>query len=542
MTAYSHPDAVSNTSWPAEGPSPESAKTYGYTWADWLYGYEKDAFMVGVYNDCRHIDGCTDPAEKARTLLSLRNKVQGCRKTWVDGVIDFIEFESQFLLHGVAPLDDFYGGEDYHSIATVHAAYVHGAFRGLCRTANGAEWIGELGEFCAAAVHQGFKWVRLSGGVSGWELPALGESWCKGVVLWGLVSMCVAVDVAGGDPGNDAALDRIHALIGAHHFAGSNWLRYRGPHPHKWWEVNVRGRAPSELSIRRFGERHGWPEQTISVLCRGANHVNSWNNLPFDKVYLERMRGLLIWDHTPRLKSRLTHVGHELAQLVDNVTDSEVEEIFSRCATWLGAHSATWRGRGDRNDRVLEISLLGAALGVLRDSRTHVSVEFVDRAVEWCKKRIGHLSPDLQDLFLNKILRGIQIRGRVPGAVDGYGSEGAGPLRYHDGWWEVATWACILAHPAGGKEVPTNMRELITHCFNVWTKNRRLIGVDISTGLDEKDQDCPICLGNSIFEGSVDNRPTMGVWQLTTWGILLYHNLGLGTPDDIDLGCRGSHK
>lgn len=496
--------------------------------------------MVQVYNDCRYIDGCMDPAEKATKLLNLRDRVQGCRQTWVEGVVDFIEFESQYLLRGVAPLDEVYGGEDYRSIAIVHVAYVHGAFRGLCRTASGAGWIGDLGEICAAAVHQGFKWIRLAGGISDWELPSMGESWCKGVALWGLVAMCVAVDVAGADPGNDAALSRIHALIGAHHFAGSNWLKYRGAHPHKWWDMNIRGTAPTESSIRRFGERHAWPEPMISILCRSANHVNSWKNLPFNEVHLERMRGLLIWDHTPRLKSRLVHVGFELAQLADNVTDSEVQEILSRCATWLGAHSALWHGRGDRNDRVLEITLLGAALGVLRESRTQVSAEFVDRAMEWTKKRIDHLSPELKELFLSKVLRGIQIRGRVTGAADGYGSEGAGPIRYHDGWWEVATWAGILAHPAGGKEVPMNLRELTTQCFNVWTKKRRLIGRDIPAGSDDG-EDCPICLGNSIFEQSVDNRPTIGVWQLTTWGILLYHNLGLGTPEDVDLGCRENH-
>ncbi|KAL7916870.1 hypothetical protein GGI35DRAFT_50399 [Trichoderma velutinum] len=208
----------------AEGLSLESSQTYGYIWADWLYGYEKDTFMVEVYNSCKDIDGCTDPKEKTEKLLLLRNKVQGSRKSWVDGVVDFIEFESQLLRGVVSSLDTTSNVEDDQTMAILQDAYMHGAFRGLCTTPSGAEWIGRLGEFCAVAVHQGFKWVRLSGGVSNWELPVLGEPWCKGAVLWGLVSMYIAVDTAGEDPGNDAALERIHTVIQAHHFAGSCWL------------------------------------------------------------------------------------------------------------------------------------------------------------------------------------------------------------------------------------------------------------------------------------------------------------------------------
>jgi hypothetical protein len=520
-----------------EGPPLESLGTYGYIWADWLYGYDKDTFMVDVYNKCKDIDGCTDSKEKTAKLLLLRNKVQGSRKSWVDGIVDFIEFESQLLPSGVSSFDTLSNVEDYRAMEILHAAYIHGAFRGLCRTPSGAEWIGQLGEFCAAAVHQGFKWVRVSGGVSNWELPKLGEPWCKGAVLWALVSMYIAVDIAGADPGNDAALERIHTVIQAHHFAGSCWLQYRGAHPHKWWSAEIRGKAPDESSIRDFGEKHGWPGEMINILTRGAKHVNSWKNPPFNPVFLERMRNLLIWDHTPRLKSRLIHVVDKLVQLEDNVTESEAEEILSRCASWISSHTAQWHGRGDRNDMVVELSILGAFLEVLRDSRTHVSSDLQDRAMAWSRERIGHLSPDMQDLLLGKLLRSIQVHGRLPRAVDGYGSEGSGHTRYVDGWWDVVIWISILSHPAGGREVPANMRELIISFFNVWTKKRRIVGRDIPAGLDE-DEACPICIGHSIFEGSVDNRPMVGLWQGTTWGTLLYYNLGLGNPEDTDLGCR----
>ena len=521
---------------PIEGLTPKSSPTYGYIWADSLFGYAKDEFMVDIYNNCKEIDNCTDTAKKAGQLLLLREKVVGSKKPWVEGIMDFIEFELRLLFCKGPRMDMNHNDKDSHAIAILHSAYLHGAFRGLCRTAGGAEWIGQLGEFCAAAVHQGFKWVRTSGGVDDWELPTLGESWCKGAALWGLVSMYVAVDIAGADPGNDAALERMHLVIGAHQFAGSNWLKYRGAHPHVWWNKAIRGSAPNEQSIRMFGERLGWPEEMTDVLSRSAKHINSWTNPPFEPVHLPRMRNLLIWDHTPRLKSRLMHVADEMAQLTDNVTDSEAEEILSRCGQWFACHTAQWRGRGDRNDRVLEVSGLGAALGVLRESRAHISDEFRDRAIPWTTDRLGHLSEEIQDLFLGIVLRSIEVRGRVPGAVEGYGTSGVGYTRFVDGWWHVATWAALTSHPTGGREVPANMRDLVVRFFNVWTKKRRIVGKDISAGPDD-DGACPICVGSSIFEGFVDNRPSAGVWQLTTWGTLLYHNLGLGSPEDTDLGC-----
>ncbi|KAL6900148.1 hypothetical protein GGI43DRAFT_406454, partial [Trichoderma evansii] len=536
MVADSHPHAMSATSSDStERTCLESSQSYGYIWADWLYGHDKDKFMVDVYNDCRDIDDCADAAQRAAQPLLLRNKVLGSKKPWVEGIADFIEFESQLLVSGVPQLDILH--DDDCAIATLHAAYLHGAVRGTCRTASGAEWIGQLGEFCAAAVHQGFKWVRMSGGVADWELPTLGESWCKGAALWGIVSLYMAVDIAGADAGNDAALERIHLVIGAHHFAGSSWLKYRGAHPHKWWSTEVRGRAPSEVSIRRFGEKHGWPEEMMEILCRGANHVSSWKNPPFNPVHLERMRNLLIWDHTPRLKSRLIRVVDELIQLVDNVTESEAEEILSRCGSWIVAHTIRWHGRGDRNDRVVEVSAPGAVLGVLRESRPHVSNEVCNRVVAWSRRRIGHLSPEMQDLFLGRVLQSVQLRGRVPGVVEGYTSGGAEPSRFVDEWWHVATWAAILSHPAGGKDIPVDIRELVVSFFNVWTKKRRIVGKDMHASPAEEDGLCPVCTGNSLFEASVDNRPSVAVWQCTTWGTLLYHNLGLGTLDDIDLGC-----
>ncbi|KAH8651313.1 hypothetical protein BX600DRAFT_101416 [Xylariales sp. PMI_506] len=361
-----------------EGQPLQSIGTYGYIWADWLYGHDKGTFMVEVYNSCRDIDGCTDPREKAAKLLLLQKKVEGSKKSWVDGVLDFIELESQLSPGGLPSFDALSNVKDYRTIEIIHAAYMHGAFRGLCKPASGAEWIGLLGGFCAAAVHQGLKWVRISGGVSNWELPTLGEPWCKGTVMWGLVSMHMVVDIAGVDPGNDAALERIHTVIQAHHFAGTSWLKYRGAHPHISWSGELCARAPSESSIRDFGQKHSWPDEMTDILSRGAKHINAWKNPSFNPVYQERMLNLLVWDHTPRLKSRLIHLVDELTKLVDDITESEAAELLSRSASWLSAHTAGWRGRGDRNDKVLELSALGAFLGVLRHSRMRVPNEFTD--------------------------------------------------------------------------------------------------------------------------------------------------------------------
>ncbi|KAF3906797.1 hypothetical protein AA313_de0208417 [Arthrobotrys entomopaga] len=511
---------MSTTSPPTETSILAPSRSYGYIWADCLYGHDKDSFMVNVYNDCKDIDDCTDTVTRAEKLLLLRNRIKGSKRPWVEGITDFIEFESQRLVPGSPLLDILFDGEDYHAIAILHAAYLHGAFRGVCRTASGAEWIGQLGELCAAAVHQGFKWVRVTGGVTDWELPTLGESWCKGFVLWGVVSMMIAVDVAGVDPGNDVALERIHNVIGAHHFSGAHWKKYRGPHPHKWWNDGVRGSAPCEAAIRSFGEKQAWPEEMIDVLCRGARHVNTWSDPSSKSIHLSGTDGLLIWDHTPRLKFRLTELAQELVQLAGHLTQSEIEEVASRFTTWIAGLTAQWRGRGDSNDRIIEISVLGTVMKVLKESRPNVHDEFLNRAETWSRNRMAHLTSDMQDLLFGKVLRTVE---EIRGSIKSYhGSSGSEPVGWINGGWDLCTWASILSHPRGGRETPESLRELVAKLFDGWTKGRRF-----ASGDDPSENDnCPVCVGNALLIGTIDEP----VWvnPVVCWGTLFYHNLGLG--------------
>lgn len=520
----------------------DGATDYGYIWADWLYGRDKDKFMVAVYNDCHVIDNCQDPPLKALKLLFLQQKIRGCRKPWAEGVQDFIDFEIRDLTGGNSLLcqQTTVGDKsaDEEVLETLQAAYLHGAFRGICRTQSGAEWISQLGEFCAAAVHQGFKSLRKRG-VSDWELPRLGESWCKGVAMWGLVCLYVAVDIAGEDEGNEVALERMHTIIAAHHYAGLVWTHYRGVHPHQWWNSKIGGRAPSERAIRKFGASHSWAETMIDVLVRGANHVNTWASPPFDSVHFPRMRGVLIWDHTPRLKSRLIHVCDEIIEVVGDMSESEGVEFKWRAGNWISTHTVTWHGKGDSYDRVSEISILGALVGVLRESRPHVTADFVERIVNWSRERIGHLSQAEQDLVLDKVKCCMEIRGRLPGAVKGYASGGTGPTRFIDGVWDLSSWCCILSSKEGGKEVPLNIRELVTGQFNALNKSTRIAGVDFAAG-QANEAECPVCVGDALFRALVDNRPGTGVNQCTMWGAFLYCNLGLGNTDDLSLAAWSS--
>ncbi|WP_433574941.1 hypothetical protein [Nocardia brasiliensis] len=197
-----------------------SRHSYGYIWADWLYGSDKDQFMIDTYNECKNIDGCKDVTERAARLAILRSKVQFSNKAWVAGIIDFIDWEVRSIDTGEPFIETFGDNEDHRALGVLHAAYLHGAFRGLCRTASGEEWIGQLGEYAAAAIHQGFKYLRPAGGSDDWEMPELGEAWCKGIAFWGLACLYAAMDVAGANPDNDRALYRIHTVGCAHHIAG----------------------------------------------------------------------------------------------------------------------------------------------------------------------------------------------------------------------------------------------------------------------------------------------------------------------------------
>ncbi len=516
--------------------SPEKM-TYGYIWSDWLYGTDKDSFMVDVYDECKRIDECADPADRAARLAALGDRVRESRKPWVEGIFDFIDFETSCLSEGKPPVPEIYdSNESFQALGVIQAAYLHGAFKGLCRTASGEEWIGALGEWCGAALHQGMKAMRPSG-VSEWELPTLGEHWCKGVSMWALCCMYAAVDVAGDDPDNDEALARIHAVIGAHHVAGACWLKYRGAHPHKWFDPEARPVAPRMEDIRRFGERYGYPIEMVEVMCRAADHVNTWSNPPSSSVHLDRTRDLLIADYTPRLESRIDEVCKEMYKFADDVTSSEEAEIRSRSYKWMVGFTSRWRGRGDMNDSVLEVHMPGAVLGVLRESRSHVEAVFADRWIEWADKRIAHLPAGDRTELLGLVRRTVEVRGRLPGISDGYsGSAGTGPLRWIDGVWPLAIMSTMLGSSVPERNVDEKFHETIIRFFNAYTGAKRIEGVDKPPGA--AGEGCPVCLGDRIFEGLVIDRCTAPVSQIFFWGTLLYINLGLGRPDDNALGSR----
>ncbi|MFE7095150.1 hypothetical protein [Streptomyces erythrochromogenes] len=510
-------------------------ETYGYSWSDWLYGNRKTPFMVSVYDDCHAIDGCDDPAMKSQLIRELRKKVSDRNEPWVEGIEDFLDFETHRLTHGAAPIELLYDTDEYKVLAALEAAYRHGAFRGLCVTPGGADWIGQLGEFCSAAVHQGFKWVRVDGGADEWELPALGEAWCKGSALWAFVSVNVAVDLAGADPENDAVLTRIHEVIAAHHMAGSSWKAYRGEHPHKQWSEAVRGLAPGREAITEFGHKYSWPSQMIEVLARGAEHVNRWVNPPAPAPeFQDRTRGLLIGDHTPRLQRRLLKVCDELQEAFGDMTEAEAAEFRTRTANWISAQTTDWRGRGSGDDKAIEANIIGALTGVLRESRPHITAEQADRINRWSAQWLMHLPRERREQMLDRSRATVAIRGRVPGALQGgYGSAGTGHTRWVDGVWDLA----VLGHcTSEGDRVPENAHALTIRFFNAAHGKGRVLGVDM--GPDDDSSGCLVCVGDELFRLLVDNRPSINVLHTTIWGALHYFNLALGEVDDTSLGTR----
>ncbi|TYB62215.1 hypothetical protein FXF51_26225 [Nonomuraea sp. PA05] len=490
--------------------------------------------MVEVYDDCTKIDHCADKQEKAALIVALRNKLTGSNRAWAEGIFDFLDFESFRLARGHAPVTPLGDTDDLKVMAVLDAAYRHGAFRGLCRTPGGAEWIGVLGEFCAAMVHQGFKWLR-SADVDDWELPALGQAWCKGMAAWGLVGLTMAVDAAGQDTDNDEALYRIHTVVVAHHMAGAGWLRYRGPHPHRHFDRTVRGAAPAESAIRQFAAWRGWPRELTEVLVRSARHVNTWVSPPAPPIHHSRQRGLILGPHTPRLNARVNQVVDELVPLIGDMTPEEITEARWRCGSWLMNFLPVWRARGDRTDAVPEVSAFGGVLGVLRESRPrpHITTEQAQRIIEWCRARTEHLRPDDQRKIMDEIEATVAIRGRLPGAPSATGTDAR---RFKDGVWSTAALSVVYSRH-GGREVPEDMREPTVRLFNAITAHRRIPGLDVERG--HVNTDCWVCVCDQLFTGLVDNRPCTGVLVANIQGSLSYCHCGLGaTVDDNDLGTR----
>ncbi|MEV0444645.1 hypothetical protein AB0I84_46655 [Streptomyces spectabilis] len=512
--------------------------SYGHTWADWLYGSSKDGFMVEVYDDCEAIDKMARGAEKAVRIVRLRERISGSRKAWSEGIIDFLDFESYRLANGHAPVVRLGAGDDFKALSVLDAAYRHGAFRGLCRCPGGAEYIGELGEWAAAMVHQGFKWVR-KGDVDEWELPALGEAWCKGFALWGLSALDMATDTWGDVPDNDEALYRNYTVMGAHHFAGFGWHVYRGPHPHMEWDPAVRGRAPGEDAIRQFGAWRGWSPHLTDVLVRAAHHVNTWVNPQVQEPYQTRTRGLVIGEHTPRLLARTHQVVAEMAEAVGDLSPAEIREVQWRSASWLATFTATWRGRGDAGDMVSEMSTAGALLGALRDSRPrpHLTVDQANRLTQWGRSRVNHLSAEEQKEVVDEFVRMLRLRGRMDAGVPvaELATNVAGTPRWTEGAWAFSMLGIIHSrHPAVA--VPPDMRVRTVELFHALTTHRRIRGKDVSEG--HQDPPCAVCVADDLFRGFVDHRPSTGMFQSMVWGAIGYHNQGVGEREDMNLGTR----
>ncbi|WP_280408419.1 hypothetical protein [Nocardia brasiliensis] len=514
-------------------------RSYGHIWADWLYGGDKDQYMIDVYNECASIDACQNYTQKAAKLAMLRNMVHRSKKAWTEGIIDFIDWECHSMASSAPHVEYMQATEGSRALSILRAAYLHGAFRGLCRTASGAEWIGELAEYAAAAVHQGFKWVRI-GNVDDWEMPSLGEAWCKGMVEWGIACLYISLDSAGADIGNDKALARMHTVIAAHHMAAF-WKRYRGEHPHKTWNPRIRGCAPSADEIRMWGLRDAIPAEAVEVMAKAAQHVNTWTNrAPSDTVHLERTRGFTLGDHTPRLMARIEKLCDQLAQIVGDLSESESEEILWRTLNWVGTFSCVWRGRGDHNDLVTEAAALGALVGVLRESRDGITAAIVERALAWTEENTAHLNKEQQRKYLDKVRHMLEVRGRVPGTRYSGVSDSAGDgyLRYVDGVWDVSVWTGIYANRDSGTELSPDLLTPTVRFFNaIQGPNWRRYGKTYTVG-DDPAGGCPVCVGDELFNRLVDNRPDTAVLECTIWGTPLYGNLGVGEPGDTNLGTE----
>jgi hypothetical protein len=357
--------------------------------------------------------------------------------------------------------------------------------------------------------------------------------------MWGLAGFYAALDKAGADPDNDAALTRIFCVIAAHHMAGATWLAYRGEHPHKAWRADVRGRVPSPTTVRRFGAKFSWPPEMIDVLARTAEHVNTWVNPPHRKDFPDRTRGLLIGTHTPRILTHIRELAAEIGDAAGDLTPAEQEELVYRSASWMSTYATYWRARGDDDDRLLEVAVCGALAGVLRESRPNLTQEHVHRMVEWARPRTGHLSGDKQNEVLDCVRLTMEVRGRVPGAFSELGSDGSGYVRYVDGVWKLSSDVFLLTADrsnVGGADLNEKQISWATRFFNAITRERRRAGVDYLGATDEHGG-CPVCVGDELLK-SFDNKRNLGIRVCYTVGNMLYDNLLLGEPGDQSLGSR----
>ncbi|QDQ09557.1 hypothetical protein [Streptomyces spectabilis] len=277
----------------------------------------------------------------------------------------------------------------------------------------------------------------------------------------------------------------------------------------------------------------------IDVLARAAEHVNTWVNPSYGAEFEDRTRGFLVGANTPRLLTKTREPAAELGDAAGDLTPSEREELVFRTSNWMSPFATYWRGRDSNDDRLLEISALGALAGVMRDARPHLTQHHVNRVVEWARPRTEHLSEETQAQLVERARRTVEVRGRVPGTLPGLGSEGHGPLRCLDGVWTLAADTMLLADCSTGGGDPNPVQaKWATLFFNPLTRERRKPGRDFHGKTDAGALECIVCVGDEMIRSLIDSHPNLCVMNNFAWGALGYANLGLGKVGDESLGTR----
>jgi hypothetical protein len=497
---------------------------YGAMWEGWLF-QKYDPIRSRIYELCRMVDD-EDNELARKELLAEINKGGS---DWLYGIKMFLNVTNEEKTE----ISDILYNNQINDIIVVRAIlleYSYGAFYGVCEANNGDSKYARLAELSACLVHAGLKWLR-SKKLSKWDIGQYDESIAKALVWIGHLILYSTCDYASSNRVSMNTVRAMHKIVGAHFFVGMYSKKYRDDCGKNGWSDVIIDRTLAKNVvtglINNFGSLVNIDNTFLKiVLDRVAAHISIWKGKCIDYLGSNRIVGGFINEIlTP-------HYNAACLKLLDELHDNTLpyDKLYQRILVWMTTLTSCWSAGSSDGDEYIENSLIGAYLGVARETVGVNKLHIVKIATEFANRRLSMMQYNnrkrLEEIIYSSILRRGQCDNVSLSSLHGGEYYGA---RAIDGIWTLVQ-ECVCIYNTNERYLNQKQQVAAIRIFDDCTHKNRNAEND---GRSAREADvstecvCNICAGADIIRSAGTNGITIGILQTTLWGTFLYGNLGL---------------
>ncbi|KXN65105.1 hypothetical protein CONCODRAFT_13423 [Conidiobolus coronatus NRRL 28638] len=498
----------------------ESHPSYGKTWSTALLGPNERA--AEIYDLCRKIDDRGDGYMEA--VRELKGKLNDSEE-WEKGVRDFLVCVED---------DNFEADIHYDDDEYLDRAYRYGAFKGVSGASCCDPNENRLAEMAACLVHSGMKCVR-AGEKRRTEHYVNDQDMSSAMVTVGIGIMFSLTDSMADRRCCDEFNRRLHQIVGAHHmmaYAGD--IYNPADQCHKQWtcKVNMVTCVRVVDSVRVWARKKGM-QSVDSVLLRLHDAYAIWKPARGRKT--KRVYNINVNDiSTPRLCKRYREIEEAYSHGMQ-VDDHKLrDEIFGRICQWGSCFTAVWRAGYAAEDRIREMSFVGAVLGVHRDEYAKVSNEKADQALYVCTKMARLTDSAEHRLLAQAATRAVAIRSRNGGPCFGPTEHDYMIMRSIDGVWELTQLAATVTPGCVDTAICMPVLKAGIEWFNTVTHVNREDEIGLAENRFTEFKACQRCVCRRMMNLLNTHHISIGIFMCLLWGTLLYADNGIAYDAYID--------